>query len=72
MATCEGGEGRRFLLLYGSQTGQAKAIAEQIQEVAVDLGLEPDIHCFSKSEKEVRVRGYGDAAVVPWPLRSLT
>ena len=45
--------GRRFLLLYGSQTGQAKAIAEIICEKALERGLLPDIHCFSQSEKEV-------------------
>ena len=53
MATGEREEGKRFLLLYGSQTGQAKAIAEQIHELAAERGLEPDTHCFSKSEKEV-------------------
>ena len=44
---------KRFLLLYGSQTGQAKAIAERILDFAVERGLEPDIHCISQSEKEV-------------------
>lgn len=47
---------RRFLLLYGSQTGQAKAIAERIEEIALELGFKPDIHCFSQSEKKVRNR----------------
>ena len=58
MTTVANEEGRRFLLLYGSQTGQAKAIAEKIHELAVELGLEPDTHCFSKSEKEVSDRRY--------------
>ncbi|CAI8056211.1 Methionine synthase reductase [Geodia barretti] len=55
MATVANEEGRRFLLLYGSQTGQAKAISEKIHEMAVERGLEPDMHCFSKSEKEFDV-----------------
>ena len=42
-----------FLLLYGSQTGQAKAIAEEIQQRSGKRGMEADLHCLSKSEKEV-------------------
>ena len=44
---------RRFLLLYGSQTGQAQAIAEQVAERARERGLQPDVHCLSQTEKEV-------------------
>lgn len=44
---------KRFLLVYGSQTGQAQAIAEEICQQAVTRGYSPDMHCFSKSEKEV-------------------
>lgn len=42
---------KRFLLVYGSQTGQAKSIAEIIAEKATKTGLSPDMHCFSESEK---------------------
>ncbi|XP_045209128.2 methionine synthase reductase-like [Mercenaria mercenaria] len=42
----------RFLLLYGSQTGQAKAIAEEIAEKAGDQNLHADIHCLSLTEKK--------------------
>ncbi|XP_050406331.1 methionine synthase reductase [Patella vulgata] len=41
----------RFLLLYGSQTGQAKAIAEEIADKAENHGLHADIHCMSQTEK---------------------
>jgi len=44
---------KRFLLVYGSQTGQAQAIAEEVAERAEKLGLEPSLHCFSRIEKEV-------------------
>lgn len=44
---------RRFLLLYGSQTGQAEAIAEKIRDTARERGLDPDMHCISQSEKKV-------------------
>ncbi len=44
----------RFLLLYGSQTGQAEAIAEQIRDGALSKGLSPELHCLDKSEKTVR------------------
>lgn len=47
--------GKRFLLLYGSQTGQAKSIAEIIADKATKEGLSPDLHCFSESEKGVRI-----------------
>lgn len=47
------GEGR-FLLLYGSQTGQAEAISELIRDGAVTRGLQPELHCLDKSEKKVR------------------
>ncbi|KAH3826153.1 hypothetical protein DPMN_128049 [Dreissena polymorpha] len=45
----------RFLLLYGSQTGQAKAIAEDIAEKAEAKGLHADIHCLSQTEKKFKI-----------------
>ena len=48
----KGSQGR-FLLLYGSQTGQAKAIAEEIYETAPNHGLEPELHCLSMTDKRV-------------------
>ena len=47
------GLNNRFLLLYGSQTGQAKAIAEEIAEKADNFNLHADLHCFSETEKKV-------------------
>ena len=47
--------GRRFLLLYGSQTGQAEAIAERLRDLARDRGLAPDMYCVSQSEKKVGI-----------------
>lgn len=43
----------RFLLVYGSQTGQSKAIAEELVERCYKVGIDADIHCLSKIEKEV-------------------
>ncbi len=45
---------QRFLLLYGSQTGQAKAISEEIAENASKHGLKADLQCLSLTEKRVR------------------
>lgn len=45
---------RRFLLLYATQHGQAKAIAEEIREKAVARGFSADLHCMSETDK---VRG---------------
>lgn len=49
----KGGDGH-FLLLYGSQTGQAKAIAEEFQQTTADNGLSPALYCFSQYEKKVK------------------
>uniref|UniRef100_A0A673UUI1 Flavodoxin-like domain-containing protein n=1 Tax=Suricata suricatta TaxID=37032 RepID=A0A673UUI1_SURSU len=42
---------KRFLLLYATQQGQAKAIAEEIREKAFAHGFSADLHCISESEK---------------------
>ncbi|NXG70999.1 MTRR reductase, partial [Baryphthengus martii] len=42
---------RRFLLLYATQKGQAKAIAEEIWQQAGAHGLEADMHCISEMDK---------------------
>ncbi|XP_045704302.1 methionine synthase reductase [Phyllostomus hastatus] len=42
---------RRFLLLYATQQGQAKAIAEEILEKAAAHGFSADLHCISESDK---------------------
>ncbi|KAM9228175.1 methionine synthase reductase [Leptosomus discolor] len=42
---------RRFLLLYATQKGQAKAIAEEIWQQAGAHGLEADMHCLSEMDK---------------------
>uniref|UniRef100_H0WHQ5 Methionine synthase reductase n=1 Tax=Otolemur garnettii TaxID=30611 RepID=H0WHQ5_OTOGA len=42
---------RRFLLLYATQRGQAKAIAEEICEQAVAHGFSADLHCISEADK---------------------
>ncbi|XP_036266098.1 methionine synthase reductase isoform X4 [Pipistrellus kuhlii] len=44
-------EMRRFLLLYATQQGQAKAIAEEICEKAAAHGFSADLHCISESDK---------------------
>ncbi|NXL28395.1 MTRR reductase, partial [Glaucidium brasilianum] len=42
---------KRFLLLYATQKGQAKAIAEEIWQQAGAHGLEADMHCISEMDK---------------------
>jgi len=51
----KGDDKGHFLLLYGSQTGQAKAIAEEFCQTAADKGLSPALFCFSQFEKKVRL-----------------
>ncbi|XP_070546978.1 methionine synthase reductase-like [Ptychodera flava] len=48
-------EKRRFLLLYGSQTGQAEAIAEEILQYSSDHGLHAEMHCLSQTEKKFNI-----------------
>uniref|UniRef100_A0A8C9FYZ7 Flavodoxin-like domain-containing protein n=1 Tax=Pavo cristatus TaxID=9049 RepID=A0A8C9FYZ7_PAVCR len=42
---------QRFLLLYATQKGQAKAIAEEIFLQAGAHGFEADMHCISEMDK---------------------
>uniref|UniRef100_A0A4W4DU58 Methionine synthase reductase n=1 Tax=Electrophorus electricus TaxID=8005 RepID=A0A4W4DU58_ELEEL len=47
-----------FLLLYGSQRGQAQALAEQISEQAAQHGVSAELSCLSKEEYNLdRERG---------------
>ena len=41
----------RFVVLYGSQKGQAQSIAEGIAEEAQDHGLGAELSCLSENEK---------------------
>ncbi|XP_054840963.1 methionine synthase reductase [Eublepharis macularius] len=54
---------RRFLLLYASQKGQAKAIAEEMCQQAKDHGFEADVHCVSESDK-YNLNGEKDPVVI--------
>lgn len=53
MATKSDDVSKRFLLLYGSQTGQAQVIAELIRDKAVERGFVPNLSCLSQTEKKV-------------------
>eukprot|EP00117_Sycon_ciliatum_P002063 scpid103229/ scgid7460/ Methionine synthase reductase len=44
-----------FLILYGSQTGQAKAIAEEIHNNSESQGLSSRIFCLSQTDKKFAV-----------------
>jgi len=54
----KGNDKGHFLLVYGSQTGQAKAIAEELHQTASDRGLAPALYCFSQFEKKVRFSAF--------------
>ena len=53
-----GAKRKRFLLIYATQTGQAKAITEEIAETAPNHGLEAEVHCISLTEKKVRSQSH--------------
>jgi len=55
MKMTKGSDKGHFLLVYGSQTGQAKAIAEEFQQTTADRGLSPALYCFSQFEKKVKL-----------------
>ena len=42
-----------ILILYGSQTGQAKAIAEEIHNNSEKNGLTSRLNCLSLTDKKV-------------------
>ena len=46
---------QKFTILYGSQTGQAKAIAEEIHERSAQTGLTASIFCLSLTDKRVKL-----------------
>lgn len=41
----------RFVLLYGSQKGQAQSIAEGVAEVAEEHGLVAELGCLNHNDK---------------------
>lgn len=45
------GEKPRFVLLYGSQKGQAQSIAEGVAEVAEEHGLVAELSCLDTNAK---------------------
>ncbi|GFR29418.1 methionine synthase reductase [Trichonephila clavata] len=47
---------KHFLLLYASQTGQAKAIAEEIADKAPSYGLKADIFCMSLTDRRFDIQ----------------
>ena len=45
----------RFLLVYGSETGQARAIAEDIADKSASNGLSADLQCADGVDKHFRL-----------------
>uniref|UniRef100_A0A8B9JI88 Methionine synthase reductase n=1 Tax=Astyanax mexicanus TaxID=7994 RepID=A0A8B9JI88_ASTMX len=54
----------RFLILYGSQRGQAQSIAEEISEQATEHGFLAKISCLSKGDKYNLDREHGPVVFV--------
>lgn len=46
---------KRFLLVYGSQTGQSQVISEQIAEKATSKGFKADLSCLDQSGVKVNI-----------------
>ena len=51
--------GKKFTILYGSQTGQAKAIAEEIHELSEQHDLNSNLFCLSLTEKKFTLEKEG-------------
>ncbi|XP_072544806.1 methionine synthase reductase [Salminus brasiliensis] len=58
------GGASQFLILYGSQRGQAQSIAEEISEQAAEHGFLAEISCLSKGEKYNLDREHGPVVFV--------
>lgn len=52
---------KRFLLVYGSQTGQSQVISEQIAEKATSKGFKADLSCLDQSGTKVSDTSLNDA-----------
>jgi flavodoxin len=39
---------QKTVIIYASQTGQAKAIAESINDLLIQHEFEPTVHCISE------------------------
>ncbi|GFR84217.1 methionine synthase reductase, partial [Elysia marginata] len=55
----------RFLLLYGTATGQAKAIAEEIAEKASTCGLASDLYELDDIGKKLASLAYQNSCKLP-------
>ncbi|XP_032806967.1 methionine synthase reductase [Petromyzon marinus] len=55
---------RRFLLLYGTEIGTAKAIAQDLCAQAERFGLDADLHCLSKTHDEFDLDTERDPVVI--------
>ncbi|GFS96404.1 methionine synthase reductase [Nephila pilipes] len=64
MARCKDDGLKHFLLLYASQTGQAKAIAEEIANKAPSYGLKADIFCLSLTDKRFDIQNESCAVFI--------
>ena len=43
---------KKFTIVHASQTGQAKIIAETINDQAIENGFEPKLYCISQHDKD--------------------
>ncbi|XP_065666396.1 methionine synthase reductase isoform X2 [Hydra vulgaris] len=55
---------KEFIILYGSQTGQAEAISEEIYEQALKRGFHPARFCLSQIEKKFSLEKESCAVIV--------
>ncbi|GAB6019172.1 hypothetical protein CHUAL_000791 [Chamberlinius hualienensis] len=55
MSSASTSKSNEFLLLYGSQTGQAEAITEDIENTAFDHGLVANRYCMSLTDKKFSI-----------------
>ena len=56
---------KRFLIVYGSQTGQSQVISEQIAEKAASKGFKVDLYCLDQSGVKVNnvIHRYNDTII---------
>lgn len=54
---------RKIVIIYATQTGQAKAIAETINDEAVQNGFEPKLYNIEKYDKEFKLNELTDPVI---------
>ena len=58
-----GEQANKIAIVYASQTGQAKVIAETINDLAIENNFEPSLYCISQHDKDFSFNTLNEALI---------